>query len=111
MVPWQLGVKAMLSVWHLWVVREKGLAPLGHVIPSSGIPRHWLAKVLLFHSEYRGSPGNLPGSWLKLIPMPKYNCLNCFVVMLEVGLLLQGKRKISLKQKPSLNSQPITALY
>lgn len=49
MVPWQLDVKAMLSVWDLWVVREEGLAPLGHVIPSSGIPRDWLAKVLLFH--------------------------------------------------------------
>lgn len=48
-VPWQLDVKAMLSVWDLWVVREEGLAPLGHVIPSSGIPRDWLAKVLLFH--------------------------------------------------------------
>lgn len=49
MVPWQLDVKAVLSVWDLWVVREEGLASLGHVIPSSDILRDWLAKVLLFH--------------------------------------------------------------
>lgn len=58
LVPWQLGVSAMLSVWDLWVVGEEGLAPLGHVIPSSGRPRDWLVKVLLsFIAEYRGSPG------------------------------------------------------
>lgn len=46
-VPWQMAVKAMLSVWHLWVLREEGLAPQGHL--SSGVPRDLLSKVLLFH--------------------------------------------------------------
>lgn len=56
LVPWQLGVWAMLSVWDLWVVREEGLAPLGHVIPSPGRHRDWFVKVLLlFTADYRGS--------------------------------------------------------
>lgn len=57
LVPWQLGVWAALSVWDLQVVREEGLAPLGHIIPSPGRHRDWLAKVLLsFTADYRVSP-------------------------------------------------------